>query len=114
MIFNDFIHEHKLKNKATSNIKIQQVLSSLFLNDVGIYLRDGPFSNNIGFVSFYPSKGIHWVCYKNENYFDSYGCVCPKNLPEVIINRNRHCFYSDYQIQKRIVFVQFNIYIFFI
>ena len=43
----DFIKKHKLKNKATSNIKIQQVLSSLSLNDVEIYLRDGPFLGDI-------------------------------------------------------------------
>ena len=41
--FNDFIQKHNLKNKATSNIKIQQVLNSNGLNNVGIYLRDGPF-----------------------------------------------------------------------
>ena len=43
MTFNDFIKKRKLKNKATSNIKIQNILSSLSLNDVGIYLREGPF-----------------------------------------------------------------------
>ena len=42
--FNDFIKRFNLKNKATSNIKIKNILSSLSLNDVGIYLRDGPFS----------------------------------------------------------------------
>ena len=34
--FNDFVKKFNLKNKATSNIKIQQVLSSLSLNDVDI------------------------------------------------------------------------------
>ena len=36
MIFNDFIKKHNLKNKATSNIKIQQVLNSIGLNNVNI------------------------------------------------------------------------------
>ena len=36
MTFNDFVKKFILKSKATSNIKIQQVLSSLSLNDVGI------------------------------------------------------------------------------
>ena len=40
MMYNEFNKEYKLKNNATSNIKIQQVLSSLSLNDVGIYLGD--------------------------------------------------------------------------
>ena len=34
--FNDFIHKHKLKIKATSNIKIQQILDSIGLDSVGI------------------------------------------------------------------------------
>ena len=82
---NDFIKKHKLRNKATSNIKIQQVLSSLSLNEVGICLRDGPFKSDIGIVNLHPSEGTHWVCYINENYFDSYGCVCPKNLSKFFI-----------------------------
>ena len=100
MTFNDFIKKYKLKSKATSNIKIQQVLSSLSLNDVGIYLRDGPFSSDIGIVNLHPSKGTHWVCYINENYFDSYGCSPPKKLSKFIIKRNGYCLYSEYQIQK--------------
>ena len=62
MTFNDFIKNYGLKNKATSNIKIQQVLSFLFLNDVGIYLGDGPFESKIGIVNLIPSKRTHWVC----------------------------------------------------
>ena len=67
MSFIDFVREHDIKNKAKSNIKIQQVLSSLSLDGVGIYLRDGPFKFDIGFVNIHPSKGTHWVCYLNEN-----------------------------------------------
>ena len=100
MTFNDFVQKYNLKNKATSNIKIQQVLSSLSLNDVGIYLKDGPIESDIGVVNLHPSKGTHWVCYINENYFDSYGCVCPKRLSKFIIKRNGYCLYSEYQIQK--------------
>ena len=100
MTFKDFVHKYKLKNKATSNIKIQQFLSSISFNDVGIYLRDGLFSSEIGIVNSHPSKGTHWVCYINENYFDSYGVVCPKKLSKFIIKRNGYCFYSEYQIQK--------------
>ena len=67
MMFNDFIKKYNLRNKATSNLKIQQVLSSLFFYGVGIYLRDGPFKSDIGIVNLHPSKGTHWVCYINEN-----------------------------------------------
>ena len=99
MSFNEFLKIFNLKNKATSNIKIQQVLSSLSLNDVGIYLRDGPFESDIGVVNLHPSKGTHWVCYINGKYFDSYGCVCPKKLSKFIIKRNGYCLYSEYKIQ---------------
>ena len=100
MTFNEFIKKYNLKNKATSNKKIQQVLSSLSLNDVGIYLRDGPFKSDKGIVNLHPSKGTHWVCYINEIYFDSYGCVCPKILSKFIIKGNGYCLFSEYQIQK--------------
>ena len=98
--FNDFVKKFDLKNKATSNIKIQQVLHSIGVNNVGIYLRDGPFKTDTGIVNLHPSRGTHWTCYVNENYFDSYGCVCPKKLSKFIIKRNGYCLYSEYQIQK--------------
>ena len=100
MSFNDFVHKYNLKNKATSNIKIQKVLTSIGLDNINIYLRDGPFSSDIGIVNLHPSKGTHWVCYINENFYDSYGCVCPKKLSKFIIKRNGYCLYSEYQIQK--------------
>ena len=92
MSFNDFVYKHNLKNKATSSIKNQQILSSLGLNDVDMYLRDGPFSNDIGIVNLHPSKGTNWVCYINENYFDGYEFVSPKELPKFIIKR-KGCVY---------------------
>ena len=104
MTFNDFVKKYNLKNKATSNIKIQQVLNSIGLDNVNIYLRDGPFSSDIGIVNLHPLKGTHWVCYINENYFDSYGCVCPKKLSKFIIRGNGYCIYSEYQIQKNDIY----------
>ena len=100
MTLNDFVCKYDLKNKATSNIKIQQVLNSFGLNNVNIYLRDGPFSSDIGIVNLHPFRGSHWICYINEIYFDSYGCVPPKKLSKFIIKRNGYCLYSKYQIQK--------------
>ena len=67
MSVNDFVRKHNLINETTSNMKIQKVLPSLFLNDVGICLRDGPFLGDIGVVNLHPSKGTHWVCQINEN-----------------------------------------------
>ena len=98
--FNDFVKKFDLKNKAASNIKIQKVLTSIGLDNVNIYLRDGPFSSDIGIVNLHPSKGTHWVAYIDDNYFDSYGCVPPKKLSKFIIKRKGYCLYSEYQIQK--------------
>ena len=43
MSFKDFVHKYRLKNKATSIKEIQQVLGSIGLDKVGIFLRDGTF-----------------------------------------------------------------------
>ena len=99
MMFNDFIKKHNLKNKATSNIKIQQVLSSLSKIDVGTYLRDGSFDPDVGIVNLHPSKGTQWLVYISENYFDSYGCAPPQKLYKFIIIRKVFCLYSEYKIQ---------------
>ena len=100
MTFNDFIKNYNLRNKATSNLKMYEVLKNIGLDTkVEIYLRDGSFSTDIGIVILHPSKGTHWVCHKNENYFDSYGCSPPKKLSKYIIKRNGYCLYSEYKIQ---------------
>ena len=78
MTFNNFVHKNNLKNKATSKTKIQQVVSSLGLDDVDIYIREGPFSSDTGVVDLHPFRGTHGVLYINENYFDSYGCAHAK------------------------------------
>ena len=53
-----------------SNFKYKNTtsLSSLSLDGVGIYLRDGLCGSAIGIVKLHPSKGTHWVCYINENF----------------------------------------------
>ena len=99
MKVNDFINKYKLKNKATSNRKKLQILDSIRLDNVGMYLRDGPFSSDIGIVNLHPSKETHWVVYNNENFYDSYGCVCLKKPSKILIKRNGHCLYSEYKIQ---------------
>ena len=71
------------------------------MNDVGIYLRDGPFKSDVGIVNLNPLKRTHWIIYIDENYFDSYGCVPPKKLSRFDIKRNGYCLYSEYQIQRK-------------
>ena len=88
MSFDDFIYKYKLRNEATSNIKLQQILSSLSLIDVRIYLRDGPFKTDIGFVNLHSFEDAHWVVYIHECYTDSYDCAPPQKLSRFIIKRN--------------------------
>ena len=96
---NDFIKKYKLKSKATSNIKIYQVLCSIGLDNVGIFLGDGLFSSDIGMVSLHPSKGTRRVSCIKENYIDSYVRSPPQKLRRFFIKRNGYCSYSEYIIQ---------------
>ena len=100
ILFNDSIHNYKVKNEATSNMKIQQVLSSIGLDNVGIYLRDGPFPSDIGIVNLHPSKSTHWLLYVNEKFFDSYVCAPPQKLSRFIKKRNGYCLYFEHNIQS--------------
>ena len=63
--FNDPIHKYILKNKATSNTKTHQLLSSFGLDNVDIYLRYAPLLSEVRIVNLPPSKGTHWVVYLN-------------------------------------------------
>ena len=93
--FKNFFHKNDLKNKATSIIKLYEVLSSLSLRDIGIYLRNGPFESDIGFVDLQPPKDTHWVVYINESYSDSNGYSPTIKLSKISIKRNGHCLYSE-------------------
>ena len=55
MIFNSFIEKYKIKNQATLNKKIQQVVCSISLNNVGIHLQAGLFRFDIGIVILHPN-----------------------------------------------------------
>ena len=105
MSFNEFNKKHNLKNKATSNTKIQKVPNYIGLNNVNIYLRDGPFSSDTGIVNLHPTRGSHWVSYIHENYFDSYGITPPRKLSKLIIKQNGYCLYSEYEIQREDCFL---------
>ena len=68
--FNDFINRYKLKIKATTNKKNYQAFASAGIDnsDIYIYLKDGPFSCDIGIVNLHESEETHWVVYKNETF----------------------------------------------
>ena len=58
MSFNDFVHKYGSENE-TSDIKVQNITSSVALNDVRIYLGEGPFITDMGIVILHPFQGIH-------------------------------------------------------
>ena len=58
MLFDCFVDKYNLKKKATSSKKIEQVLLSLSLNDVGIYLQTRPFLTDIKIVNLHPPKKL--------------------------------------------------------
>ena len=99
MTSNDFVQTYNLKNKETSNERIQRDLFSIGLDNINSYLTDRTFSSDIGIVNIHLSKGTHWVAFINQSYVDSYGCVPPKKLSKFIMNRNGHCLYSEYKIK---------------
>ena len=93
--FKEFANKYGLKNEATSNVEIEEILK-LMNTSCGIYMRDDKFITTSGIVNFHPTKGTHWVMFVNEFYFDSYGCPPPLNITKQINNG----IYSEYQIQK--------------
>ena len=68
------------------------------LNDVGIYLGDGPFKSDIGINNLHPKTGSHWILNVPENFFDSYGCSPPQKLSKFIIKPKGHCLISGCNI----------------
>ena len=97
MSFKEFFHEHTLKIKATSNVKIFQFISYLPLCGVKINLGDGPFSSGIGIGNLHASKGTYWFAYFNQDYFDSCGCSPPNKLSRFFRKRNGNCFFLKIQ-----------------
>ena len=92
--FKEFVEKYGLRNEATSNVKIKEILDILKLNSTGIYMRDDKFTTPSGIVNLHPTKGTHCVMFVNEYYFDS--CPPPLNIMSFIKNG----FYSEYQIQS--------------
>ena len=92
--FKEFVEKYGLKNEATSNEKIKEILDKLTI-PAGIYMRDDECTTDSGIVNLHPTKEKHWVMFVNEFYFDSNGCPPPSN----ILNHNKKGIYSEYQIQ---------------
>ena len=83
-----------MKSKETSNLKIQQILFSLFLNgvvakhsEVGVNLRDTPFESDVGVVNSHSTKRTNWFVYVDQNHFHSNGEPPPAKPSQFIMKR---------------------------
>ena len=56
-----------MKNKAY--IKFYQILFSIGLDNVDIYLGDGSLSSDVGIVNLHEPRGTHRVAYTNNVFF---------------------------------------------
>ena len=97
--FKEFLAKYNLKDEATSNVKILNVVQQLDIPSK-VYMRDDPFTTKSGIVNLHPTKGTHWVMYTGKFYFDSYGCPPPTNILNQIKDKYGECIYSEYKIQK--------------
>ena len=94
--FEEFVKKYRLKNEATSNIKVKEILKLMNITECGTYMRDDKFTTPSGIVNLHPTKGTHCVMFVNEFYFDSYGCPPQLNIMSFINNG----FYSESPFQK--------------
>ena len=80
------------------------------ITECGIYIRDDKFNTTSGIVNLHPTKGTHWVMYRNQNYFDFNGCPPPLNITKKLIMVS----IQDIKFRKMIVIVQRTVYMFYI
>ena len=60
--FKEFVEKYRLKNKATSNVKIKEILNEINI-PCGIYMRVDKFTTDFGIVNLHPTKGtLDYVC----------------------------------------------------
>ena len=95
MSFIETFQKYNLRDTTTSIKKIQEILSSVSLSDVGNLFRDGPFTTDVGIVNLHPTNATQWVAYIKQNSFDFYGCSFPNELSKYIVKRNGCCSYSE-------------------
>ena len=72
--FKNFVDKCNLKDEATSEIKMKEILSTLHATGestipTGTYMRDDQFTTKSGIVILHPIKGIHWVMLSNQQKF---------------------------------------------
>ena len=107
--FKEFVDKYGLKDEATSNVKIKEILGTLKLNSTGICMRDDKFTTTSGIVNLHPTKETHWVMFVKEFYFDSHGCPPPTN----ILNHIKKVSIQNIKFRLTTVIVQHIVYTFY-
>ena len=69
--FKEFVEKYGLKNEATSNVKIKEILNMLRAfseldTACGIYMRDDKFTTTSGIVNLHPTKETHLDMFNND------------------------------------------------
>ena len=98
MLFEEFCRKYGLKNASTSSDEIYKVVKELGLNDFGIYTDNQKLKTKCGLINLdEKGRGTHWVCYYENNYFDSFGGPPSENIDRQL---SKIYVYSTYQIQS--------------
>ena len=87
LTFNQFLKQHNLKNKSTSNIEIKNVNP-----DVEVITKSQPIKTNKTVINLDDDKGTQWTLWLDRNYFDPFGVPPPSEV--------KCDLYSTYKIQK--------------
>ena len=105
--FKEFLDRYELKDKATSNVKLNKNILDIFMNEMnihdpcGVYMRDAALATNSGIVKIHLTKGSHWVMFVDEFYFDSYGCPpSVKVMNHLNMSQVNRSIYSESLLQK--------------
>ena len=98
LLFEEFCRKYGLKNASTSSDEIYKVAKDIGLKDFSIYTDDQKLKTKCGLINLdEKGKGTHWVCYYENNYFDSFGGPPSENIDRQL---SKIYVYSTYQIQS--------------
>ena len=90
LTFTQFLKQHNLKNKSTSNIEINKVNPNVEVVTKSQLINQSEGKTFI--VNLDDKKGTHWALLIDGFYFDPFGVSPPREV--------KCDLYSTYQIQK--------------
>ena len=88
--FKEFVDKYGLKNEATSNVEIKEILGTLKLNSTGIYMRGDQFTTTSGIVNLHLTKGTHWVMFTSEALSPQSNSGASGQIINILIHMDAH------------------------